>query len=93
MKAYCKNIAPQMNWLSSLVHATDNIQDYCNAYSDGTYEEQIKLAADGLRRLCEYGDKHGINVIVENHGGLSSNGAWLAAVNWTLKMPPPNRSR
>jgi sugar phosphate isomerase/epimerase len=51
-----------------------------NAYSRGSYEEQLKLAADGLRQLCEYGDKHGINVIVENHGGLSSNGAWLAAV-------------
>jgi sugar phosphate isomerase/epimerase len=51
-----------------------------NAYSRGSYEEQLKLAADGLRKLCEYGDKHEINVIVENHGGLSSNGAWLAAV-------------
>src|SRR5207253_5191160 len=25
-------------------------------------------------------DKHGINVIVENHGGLSSNGEWLAGM-------------
>lgn len=52
----------------------------CNAASRGTYAEQIKLAADGLHQLTEYGDRHGINVIVENHGGLSSNGAWLAAV-------------
>jgi L-ribulose-5-phosphate 3-epimerase len=51
-----------------------------NAHSKGSYDEQIKLAADGLRRLCEYGDKHDINVIVENHGGLSSNGEWLVAV-------------
>jgi sugar phosphate isomerase/epimerase len=51
-----------------------------NAYSAGTYEEQIKLAADGLRQLCEYGDKHEINVIVENHGGHSSNGEWMVAV-------------
>ena len=51
-----------------------------NAASDGSFEEQQKLAADGLRRLCEYGDQHGINVIVENHGGLSSNGQWLAGV-------------
>jgi sugar phosphate isomerase/epimerase len=51
-----------------------------NAYSKGTYEEQLNLAADGLRKLCEYGDKYGINVIVENHGGLSSNGEWLTAV-------------
>lgn len=51
-----------------------------NAHSQGGYDEQIKLAADGLRQLGEYGDKCDINVIVENHGGLSSNGAWLAAV-------------
>ncbi len=51
-----------------------------NAASEGSYDEQIKLAADGLRRLTEYGEKVGINVIVENHGGLSSNGQWLMAV-------------
>ncbi|MFG0285334.1 MAG: sugar phosphate isomerase/epimerase family protein [Phycisphaerales bacterium JB039] len=51
-----------------------------NAASRGTAEEQKRLAADGLRRLTEYGDSVGVNVIVENHGGLSSNGAWLASV-------------
>jgi L-ribulose-5-phosphate 3-epimerase len=51
-----------------------------NAASEGGYEEQQKLAADGLRRLCEFADGHGLNVLVENHGGLSSNGAWLAGV-------------
>jgi L-ribulose-5-phosphate 3-epimerase len=51
-----------------------------NAYSTGSYEEQLDRAADGLRKLGEYGDKYDINVIVENHGGLSSNGEWLVAV-------------
>ncbi len=51
-----------------------------NAGSRGTFEEQQKLAADGLRMLCEYGDTKKINVIVENHGGLSSNGEWLSGV-------------
>ena len=51
-----------------------------NAGSAGSYAEQQKLAADGLRRLSEYAKPHGLNVIVENHGGLSSNGAWLASV-------------
>jgi L-ribulose-5-phosphate 3-epimerase len=51
-----------------------------NAQSEGTFEEQQKLAADGLRALCEVGEKHNINILVENHGGLSSNGAWLAGV-------------
>jgi sugar phosphate isomerase/epimerase len=51
-----------------------------NAASSGSYDEQLERAADGLRRLAEFGDQHEINVIVENHGGLSSNGEWLAAV-------------
>lgn len=51
-----------------------------NARSQGSYEDQMFRAADGLRSLTEFGDQHGINVIVENHGGLSSNGEWLSAV-------------
>jgi sugar phosphate isomerase/epimerase len=51
-----------------------------NAGSDGTYDEQMHRAADGLRALSEFASQHGLNVIVENHGGYSSNGAWLAAV-------------
>ncbi len=48
-----------------------------NGYSSGTPEEQMKLVADGMRKLCEFADPHGINVVIENHGGLSSNGKWL----------------
>ena len=51
-----------------------------NAASSGSYDEQLDRAADGLRRLTEFAAPHGINVIVENHGGLSSNGQWLSAV-------------
>ena len=51
-----------------------------NAASEGPPEEQMKLAADGLRSLCEFADPHAVNVIVENHGGLSSHGDWLVGV-------------
>lgn len=53
-----------------------------NAASDTTKsdDEQMKLAADGLSRLTEYTAKLGMNTIVENHGGLSSNGMWLSGV-------------
>lgn len=51
-----------------------------NAQSSGTRAEQQKLAADGLRRLTELAAPYDINVIVENHGGLSSDGSWLSAV-------------
>ena len=58
-----------------------------NAGSRGSYDEQISLAADGLRRLSEFAAKHKISVIVENHGGLSSNGAWLSAVIRKVGLP------
>jgi L-ribulose-5-phosphate 3-epimerase len=58
-----------------------------NAASEGTWDEQAELAADGLHRLCEYGDQVGINVIVENHGGLSSNGKWLTHVMQLVDHP------
>jgi sugar phosphate isomerase/epimerase len=51
-----------------------------NARSEGSYDEQLQLAVDGLGRLSEFAAQYGLNVIVENHGGLSSNGAWLTAV-------------
>jgi sugar phosphate isomerase/epimerase len=58
-----------------------------NAQSSGSYDEQIERAADGLRRLTEFGAERDINVIVENHGGLSSNGAWLVAVMKRVDHP------
>lgn len=58
-----------------------------NAASSGEFEEQQKLAADGLRKLVEFAAQGEINVIVENHGGLSSNGAWLAGVMKLVDHP------
>ncbi|MEE9166478.1 MAG: sugar phosphate isomerase/epimerase family protein [Candidatus Neomarinimicrobiota bacterium] len=58
-----------------------------NARSEGSYDEQMKLSANGLRRLTEFGDQHDINVIVENHGGLSSNGKWLTGVMEMVDHP------
>jgi sugar phosphate isomerase/epimerase len=58
-----------------------------NAQSAGSPEEQTERAADGLRRLSEFAAKAGLNVIVENHGGLSSNGAWLAGTIKKVKLP------
>lgn len=52
-----------------------------NAY--GTGDDPVALhaaAVDGLGRLATYAKPAGINVIVENHGGLSSDGQWLSAV-------------
>ena len=58
-----------------------------NAASTGDWDTQRDLAADGLSRLTEFGAAAEINVIVENHGGISSNGKWLAEVMRKVNHP------
>ncbi|MCA8998695.1 MAG: TIM barrel protein [Planctomycetaceae bacterium] len=58
-----------------------------NAASDGTWDEQVARAADGLHALTEFAEPHNLNVIVENHGGLSSNGKWLSGVMKLIDDP------
>ena len=61
-----------------------NVQDY---HMTDTYQDQIGFAAEGLRKLTEFGAALNMNTIVENHGGLSSNGSWLAAVVRAVDHP------
>jgi L-ribulose-5-phosphate 3-epimerase len=58
-----------------------------NAASKGTYDEQMQLAADGLARLANLAEPLNLSVLVENHGGLSSNGEWLAGVMRMVDHP------
>ena len=58
-----------------------------NAQSRGSPEEQRALVADGLGRLTEFAAGREINVLVENHGGLSSDGSWLAGVMRAVDHP------
>lgn len=58
-----------------------------NAHSSGSREEQAKLAADGLAKLCTLAKPMDLGVIVENHGGFSSDGQWLAGVIKSVGMP------
>ena len=51
-----------------------------NVAGSGTPEEHAAQASESLHRLAVVADRYGLNVIVENHGGISSNGAWLAGV-------------
>lgn len=46
-----------------------------------------QAAVEGLGQLATFGAQAGINVIVENHGGLSSDGQWLAGVMRAVNMP------
>ncbi|MEQ9309201.1 MAG: sugar phosphate isomerase/epimerase family protein [Balneolaceae bacterium] len=48
-----------------------------NAFSMGPAEEQKKLAAEGLYRLAEKAKEFDLTILIENHGGMSSNADWL----------------
>lgn len=54
-----------------------------NAFSMGPAEEQKKLAADGLYRLADKAKEYNLNLLIENHGGMSSNADWLVE---TIKL-------
>lgn len=76
-----KTVENHLKWLDAAKHlGCHSIR--VNAASDPklSYDEQMKHAAAGLHDLCVEADKRDLFVVVENHGGLSSNGLWLTGV-------------
>lgn len=43
-------------------------------------EDAVKASVDSLSQLSEFAKGSNINVLVENHGGFSSNGEWMTKV-------------
>jgi sugar phosphate isomerase/epimerase len=58
-----------------------------NSFGEGSAEEVAKNAIDGLSLLSEFAAPYNINVIVENHGGYSSDGKWLSGVMNAVGLP------
>lgn len=58
-----------------------------NAAGNGSAEDVAKAAVEGLGSLTDFAKQHNIGVIVENHGGYSSNGEWLANVMKQVNKP------
>ncbi|RXJ44645.1 sugar phosphate isomerase/epimerase family protein [Gelidibacter gilvus] len=57
-----------------------------NLFGSSNAEEWTTNATIGLKKLAEYGQSKGINVIVENHGGFSSNAELLTRVIKNIDM-------
>ena len=58
-----------------------------NAFGQGTPQEQLERVTESLRRLTEFCAKLSLNVLVENHGGLTSNAEWLVSVVKKVGLP------
>lgn len=83
-----KNVENHYKWLDAAAElGCKSLR--VNAASDAklSVDEQKKLAAAGLHALCVEADKRNLFVVVENHGGLSSNGKWLSAVMKEVNHP------
>lgn len=57
-----------------------------NAGGQGTADEVATNAIDGLSKLGTYAATKGVNIVVENHGGYSSDGSWLSGVIKNVNM-------
>lgn len=57
-----------------------------NLFGSNKEDEWISNATKGLKQLTEYGKSKVINVIVENHGGFSSNAELLSRVMKNIDM-------
>lgn len=58
-----------------------------NTFGEGSKEDVQKAGVEGLSKLGEYAAKANINVIVENHGGYTSDGQWLSGLIKQVNMP------
>jgi sugar phosphate isomerase/epimerase len=58
-----------------------------NTFGTNDPEEWVKSTEDGLRKLSEYAATKGINVLVENHGWLSSDAPKVVKVIKAVNMP------
>ena len=48
-----------------------------NAHGDGSPEKIKTSCMDGIGQLADWAKKYDMEILIENHGGISNNGAWL----------------
>ena len=58
-----------------------------NISSGGDQEENLKNAVAGVAPLLDYAEAAGVKILLENHGGHSSNGAWVAKLMTAVDRP------
>lgn len=63
-------------WMLAAAHlGCPNIR--VNAHGDGSSEEVFEACKSSIAKLLTWGKQRKVGVIIENHGGYSSDGDWL----------------
>lgn len=63
------------------------IRTNCRGVKDATDEENLEWAAESYQLLLDYASEAGINVVIENHGGVSNDPAWMEKLFATVDHP------
>lgn len=58
-----------------------------NAFGKGNLETLKSSLVDGIGKLTAYGEKEGINVLIENHGLHTSDGAFITGIIKEVNNP------
>lgn len=80
------------------------LRNVCGEYITIPHEEKLKFAVEGVTILSEYAASKGLDLLIENHNGYSSDPDWMIALmetvnkknlgvlgdftNWTLERNP-----
>lgn len=72
-----KSVESHLPWFETAAYLNCK-QVRVNAYGDGSYLQQLEQCAESLSTLAEIAGSMGLELLVENHGYASNNGAWLA---------------
>lgn len=79
-------VANHEQWVDA-AHALGCHSIRINAHGTGTPEEVSDRVAESCAKLVAYAHQAKINVIIENHGGNSSNPDWLVGVMKKVNHP------
>lgn len=58
-----------------------------NLYGYGDKKDVAQAGMDGLSKLADYAATKNLNILVENHGGYSSDAAWLTDIVKSVNKP------
>jgi L-ribulose-5-phosphate 3-epimerase len=63
------------------------IRTNCRGYQIKNKEEALKYAAESYHLLLEYASDSNINIIIENHGGVSNDPDWMLSLIKKINHP------
>lgn len=79
-------VANHKKWIDAAAHI-NSISIRVNAHGDGTAEEVKNACTKSIIELADYGKTKGVLVLIENHGGYSSDATWLLSLYNQINHP------